>query len=127
MIICFWSPPPPSRAFQNIDPENTKIPKFPNVILCFVIDMCTIFAKIKDRTWELKKLGTQTFQQIHNFRLSDMKNIFQGCPIMFLYFWSIFGDTYGVRGSTFARFVGRFKNAKNLLQYVRESKLAILE
>ena len=42
IIIYFWCPP---RAFQNIDPQITKIPTFQNVILCSVIDIGTIFAK----------------------------------------------------------------------------------
>ena len=37
---------PLPRAFQHIDPEITKIPKFQNVILCFVVDIGTILAKI---------------------------------------------------------------------------------
>ena len=32
-------------AFQNIDPEITKNPEFPNVISCFVMDIGTILAK----------------------------------------------------------------------------------
>ena len=74
--------------------RNFKIPKLPT---------CKV-SKI-----HIKKLGTQTFQTIHNFRFSDMKNV-KGVPSTFLDSLKYFGDKYRVRGSTFNRFVGSSRN-----------------
>ena len=62
--------------------QNSQISDFENVILCFVVDIGTMLAKLQvfksSETQNSKMLNSKNryayLPKKHNFRLSDMKN-----------------------------------------------------
>ena len=77
---------------------------------------------------KFEKLGTHTFQSFQNFRFSDMEDImFKDVPITVLYFPRILVINTGSEGPDFVDFLEVPEIIQKVLQYVPESRLAILE
>ena len=114
----------PLPIFTNFACSNVQIPKFSifqftkNQTYNFQFFKLSIlklskiiyhFQKIECQTF--KKLGTQTFHNVQNFRFTYMKIICSRMfPKCFLYFVQYLGDKYRVRGSTFGRLFGSCRN-----------------
>ena len=124
-VFKFSSSKLPNFLFQF---SNLSVFTFSISSSIFSIPKCPIFKFRIFKFQNFKKFGTYTFQHFQNFRLSDMKKYyFQGCSHIVFVFLKYFGDKYGVRGSSFGRFLEVPEIIQKVLQYLRESKLAICE